>query len=145
MSSYGFNNTFPITHPVVDVAIFNSDNTRILVGRKEYEKKFRFVGGFVDVNDDSIEQTVKREAMEETNLEIGNLQYICSKKVDDWRYWGDKDRSLMTHFYRANKISGDEKPGDDIVELLWIDLNKINNDMLVSEHKILLKILKELI
>ena len=57
---YGAYNNFATVHAVIDVAIMNEDNTEVLLGRKKNEKKFRFIGGFTDVTDDSYEQTVFR-------------------------------------------------------------------------------------
>lgn len=131
---YAANSTFPFPYCTIDVAIMNEDETKVLLGRKSYEKKFRFIGGFTDVGDKSLEHTLKRESAEETSLEVADPQYICSRNIDDWRYRGEEDRGIITTFFKAKKIFGGEKPFDDIVELQWFDVSSFNLDNLVEGH-----------
>lgn len=139
---YGAYNNFATVHPVIDVAIMNEDDTEVLLGRKKTEKRFRFIGGFVDVTDISLEQTVKREAKEETGLEIGNVEYITSTRVEDWRYRSDPERSVLTTFFKAKKIFGAAKGNDDIEEVKWFKVFDLKEKELVTEHDRLLTALK---
>jgi bifunctional NMN adenylyltransferase/nudix hydrolase len=131
---YACYNSFPIVHPVIDVAIMNDDESQVLLGRKKDETEFRFIGGFSDVSDENLEQTVRREAFEETGLEIGGLTYVASMKVRDWRYRSDTDRSIMTSFFKAKKISGHEQGADDIAEVRWFSVADLKSEDLVGEH-----------
>jgi bifunctional NMN adenylyltransferase/nudix hydrolase len=131
---YACYNSFPIVHPVIDVAIMNDDESQVLLGRKKDETEFRFIGGFSDVTDENLEQTVRREAFEETGLEIGGLTYVASMKVRDWRYRSDSDRSIMTSFFKAKKISGHEQGADDIAEVKWFSVADLKSEDLVGEH-----------
>jgi len=135
---YATQNSFPKTYSTIDVAIMNEDYSKVLLGRKDYEKEFRFIGGFVDPTDETLVQTVKREAQEETGLEIDDVKYICSRKINDWRYRGEEDCSIMTHFHIAKKIFGSEKASDDIIEVKWFDLETIDKVSLVKEHQYLM-------
>lgn len=131
---YSCFHSYNIVHPVIDVAILNEDETEVLLGRKHDEILFRFIGGFVDVTDENLEQTVRREAAEETGLEVGGIKYIASTKVKDWRYRSDSDRSIMTTFFKAKKISGHEKGADDIAEVKWFKIADLRPEHLVTEH-----------
>ena len=133
---YSAYNQYPIMHSTVDVLIKDKDG-RILLGKKSNENKWRFVGGFVDPTDESDEAAAKREGLEETGLELGNFKFICSKKIDDWRYRNVPDRKIMTHFYECEVIFGHPEPNDDIAELKWINSDDMNTNNLVEEHKIL--------
>jgi len=110
---YAANQTFPLNYATIDVAIFNDDYTKVLLGRKHYE--------------------------EETGLEVDDIQYVSSRKVSDWRYRGEEDRGIITTFFMAKKIFGSEKPSDDIVELKWVDVKKLDKTRLVDEHEHLKK------
>lgn len=143
---YGIYNTFPTVYSTIDVAILNEDNTKVLLGQKKDENRFRFIGGFVDINDKSLIDTVKREGREETGLELDEIKYITSTKAIDWRYTKEPERGIMTHFHTAKYIFGSPQPNDDIVVLKWFDIksftNKIfNNDYLVNGHQNLMEIL----
>ena len=102
---WGTQNKYTIVHPTVDVAIFNEDETKILLCRKSTQQKYRFVGGFATPQSDSYEEDVRREAQEETGLEIGDIQYVGSFKVDDWRYRSEQDK-IKTILFKAKVIYG---------------------------------------
>lgn len=126
--------------PCVDIVIFNEDNSKILLARKVNEDKFRFVGGHVDVGE-SLEEAVKRETSEETGLEIGDISYLGSQSIDDWRHRNEKS-AITTCLFRAKVIFGRPEAMDDIEELRWFDVKKLNLvDILVEEHIQLAKLL----
>lgn len=117
-------NQFTNAIPTVDIAIFSGDYKKILLGRKEGEKKYRFIGGFAEAESDNFEYDAKREVAEETGLEIGNLQYVGSKKINDWRYRKESSK-IKTLLFVATVIYGAAKAGDDICEVRWFDYNVI--------------------
>lgn len=134
---YSVYNQFPIVYSTVDIAIIKDDE--ILLGQKLNETEWRFIGGFVDTTDESDEAAAKRETLEETGLEVADLKYICSMPVNDWRYRGIKDRSIMTRFFKAKYIFGCPTPQDDINALKWFKLTPELENILVEEHKKLFK------
>lgn len=134
---YSVYNQFPVVYSTVDVAIIKNDE--ILLGQKLGETEWRFIGGFVDTTDESDEAAAKRETLEETSLEVADLEYVCSMQVEDWRYRGIKDRSIMTRFFKAKYIFGCPTPQDDINALKWFKLTPELENILVEEHKKLFK------
>jgi len=133
-------NQFVNPKGTVDIAIFNDDQTRLLVGRKTHEKLHRFVGGFIDCNERA-EVAAVREVQEETHLEIGGpseLNYIGSYVVNDWRYRAESE-NILTFFYRATVKFGRPEPEDDIAEMKWIDLNKLSYEDTKKKKNRLLK------
>jgi bifunctional NMN adenylyltransferase/nudix hydrolase len=139
---YSAYNTFPHVYPTVDIAIVKEETNEVLLGRKPNEERFRFVGGFTDVEDENYETAARREVMEETGLEIGNLVYLGSARVDDWRYRSNKDRAIITLFFKASYIYGKAKANDDIQEVKWFKISELNEHNLVGEHVKLLQYLK---
>ena len=127
---------WPKAYPTVDVAIFNEDKTKILLGKKPNEAKHRFIGGFVQPGD-TLEQSVRRETMEEANIEITEPQYVKSFVVNDWRYRSEMDK-ITTSLFMAQKQFGKPQPGDDISELRWFDFGEELLDEITDEHKPLL-------
>ena len=120
------------------MAIVNNYNTKILLGRKKSdpENKWRFIGGFADVNSVSYEQDATREALEETGVTVDIIGYIGSFQVNDWRYKGiDKIRTIL---FVARYITGEITPTDDMNDKVqWFDIDDITDDVFVEEHKIL--------
>jgi bifunctional NMN adenylyltransferase/nudix hydrolase len=139
---YSAYNTFPHVFPTVDVAIVKEETGEVLLGRKPYEEKFRFIGGFTDVEDENYETAARREVHEETGVDVGNPQYLGSARVDDWRYRSNKDRGIITLFFKAPYVYGNPKAQDDIVEVRWFQISDLTEDNLVGEHVKLLKFLK---
>lgn len=137
---------YPTAYQTVDVAILTESNNQVLLGRKKNETKFQFIGGFSDPTSTSLENDVRREAYEETGLEIDDIKYICSTIIDDERYKYEQDK-IKTAFFTAKYIFGRPTPNDDIVEVKWFSLVELGTDdsltfdRVVTKHHILLKTL----
>jgi bifunctional NMN adenylyltransferase/nudix hydrolase len=125
----------PVTYPTVDVVAYNEKN-QILLAKKPNEDKYRFIGGFVDRTDMTWEQAARREFMEEANgCEIGDLKYVASGAINDWRY-AKSENGIMTTLFLGEFMWGQVKPTDDIAELAWIDPNKIDYEKdIMQEHQ----------
>lgn len=133
---YSVYSQYPTVFSVVDVIIRRGDN--ILLGKKSSDDKWRLIGGFCDILDASIENTVKREVYEETKLDVTNLRYISSAKINDWRYRNDTEHiSVMTHLYEVESPFGMEIASDDIEQVKWFNagyFSKNFNNLLVPFH-----------
>lgn len=137
---YACANRYPISYQTVDAAILSrspmsnqTDEIRVLLGRKDGEKKFRFIGGFVDTKDLSLEASARREVSEEvTQIEVDDFRYICSMRINDWRYQGRTDQ-IMTAFFSAVYVFGAPVAGDDIVEIKWVPLDSLSQ-WLIQAH-----------
>lgn len=105
----------PLVFQTVDVAVLDGDRERVLLGSKrEDEGLLRFIGGFVDGADPSLEVAARREAFEETGgIELADFRYVGSLKVDDWRYRKTRD-SIMTALFTATHVFGSPKASDDL-------------------------------
>ncbi len=127
-------NQYPKVFPTVDVAIMRGDE--VLLGRKSHQTLFRFIGGFVDPTDDNFEQAAQREAQEETGVEVGNLQYVGTVRIDDWRYRHEVDK-IITTLFTADYVAGNANAQDDIAEIKWFKINDLTAEDFVVEHRVL--------
>lgn len=146
---YAVHNQYPVSYQVVDIAILRTseehDRVQVLLGRKHNETQIRFPGGFVDVEDKSLEQAARREAIEECgNIELSSFKYITSRRIDDWRYRRERNK-VMTSFYACHYVYGAVKGSDDLAEVNWWNVEAVNIDDLVGEHKILFNALLDYI
>ena len=106
---------FPVVYPTVDIAIFEDD--KILLAQKNLDgNMWRLPGGHVDPNDLSLEMAARREAAEETGLEITGPYYVGSFKIPDYRYAKSKD-GIITALFWAKRLFGRPAPKDDIQTL----------------------------
>jgi bifunctional NMN adenylyltransferase/nudix hydrolase len=137
---------FPRVFPTVDVAIWRSPLARAdaerewLLVRKANETGWRFCGGFVEPRDESFESAARREVGEETGVALGELQYVTSLQVDDWRYRQEDDK-ITTVFYAAPYQFGPVMPADDIVEARWFP--NLSAATIVEEHRPLVTALQQ--
>jgi bifunctional NMN adenylyltransferase/nudix hydrolase len=136
--NYAYYNMYAKVYPTVDIVVFRNHRTEVLLGKKATLNQWRFIGGFVDPEDDNFEMAAKRELQEECgNIEVGNIQYVGTAKIDDWRYRNEADK-IITTFFSADLIFGNPQPADDIVETGWhnvIDLAKMmKENKIVAEH-----------
>jgi bifunctional NMN adenylyltransferase/nudix hydrolase len=138
---YGTYNRYPISYQTVDIAVFNDDDTKILLARKPHEEQYRFIGGFVSPTDPSLEYAAKREFTEEAGgAEVEVTDYVGSFRVDDWRYRVERDK-IMTTLFKAKYIFGPMKASDDIAELRWVDFDNIDLTEIVPEHRPMMLVL----
>lgn len=109
---------YPKISPAVIVAV--TDGDRILLSRysgREY-KNYALLAGFTEIGE-TIEETVKREVMEEVGLHVKNIKYYKSQP------WSFSDTLLMG-FYA--ELDGEKKITLDEEELefaQWFERNDI--------------------
>lgn len=116
---------YPAVYPCVDIISHNEKDDTILLGRKENEEKFRFIGGHVDLSDNSLEWAAMREFREETRgAEIADLKYVGSAKIKDWRH-DDVNSGIISTLFVGKHLWGRAEASDDIVACDWFDMEKL--------------------
>jgi bifunctional NMN adenylyltransferase/nudix hydrolase len=149
---YAYSNTYLKVYPTVDIAVFRNNKTELLLGRKDIDNKWRLLGGFSDPTDNSFEEAAARELKEECGpIEITEMAYEKSLRVNDWRYKHEADK-IITTLFSADYIAGDLQGRDDIAEVKWFSLSSLatlmQQNQTASEHEpqlqwLLSKYLKE--
>lgn len=134
-------NRFPTAYQTVDIAIVD-EKGRLLMGRKPNETKWRFIGGFSDPNSTSLEMDARREAAEETGVEVDGITYLGSMKINDSRYMFEVD-CIKTAFFVGKYIFGRPQGNDDIAEVKWIAIKDLNKDDIGEFHHVLVDMLME--
>jgi len=135
---------YPVIMPCVDIVVYNPEDDTILLGRKPKEKSFRFIGGHVEVTDDSYESSAIKELSEEAGGGLSiceaakDLKYICSGKIKDWRHSKETSEIFSTLFL-ATRMSGVAKGDDDIEEVKWVKVidmldYEVYSKFIVPEH-----------
>ncbi|MCD8015166.1 MAG: NAD(+) diphosphatase [Lachnospiraceae bacterium] len=116
---------YPKICPAVIVAV--TDQERILLTKYAGRsfKKYALIAGFVEIGE-SIEDTVRREVMEEVGLRVKNIRYYKSQP------WSFTDTLLMGFFA---EVDGDSEISLDETELAvgkWCTRNEVPEDDGVS-------------
>lgn len=132
-------NQFPTAFPTVDIAVIDGD--KILLGRKPGKDTWCLIGGFVDPTDDTLEDAAARELGEEVGgIVVSPMTYLCSQKINDFRYKGSKD-GIISSLFICDYISGTPVAADDIEEVKWFPIKEaatISRKILTIHHAPLL-------
>ena len=128
---------FPKICPAVIIAVTHGD--KILMSKyagREY-KKYALLAGFNETGE-SIEETVRREVMEEVGLKVKNLRYYKSQP------WSFTDTLLMGFFCELDGEDGITLDTDELAMAEWFereqmpveaeDLSLTNEMMMAFKH-----------
>ena len=117
---------YPAIAPAVIVGVINKDKILLTKYSRGSYRKYALVAGYVEIGE-SIEDTVKREVMEEVGLKIKNIRYFGSQP------WGFTGTALMGYFADIdgdNKITLEE---DELGEATWFKYDELpERDLLIS-------------
>jgi bifunctional NMN adenylyltransferase/nudix hydrolase len=129
-------NLYPRVIPTVDIAALDKDNKKVLLAKKYDESKWRFIGGFVKPEDETLELSARKVYLRETggNSESADYKYIGSCQIPDWRFRGEDDK-IMTTLFTCKYCWGSITPSDDIQELKFFFFEELNENMFMDEHK----------
>lgn len=142
---YAIWNRFSSPYLAVDVAMI--DRAHVLLGRKAGETAWRFIGGFVDNTDESMEAAAHRELIEEASckepgagLVVDEFELIGQARIEDWRYSGD-DENIFSAFFACKYISGAIEANDDIEQVKWHPIPDLLSINFSKSHEVLRDIL----
>lgn len=121
-----FTYDYPRPALTVDAAIFNKEEVDIkvlLIKRKHfpYEGMWALPGGFVDM-DETLEQAIHRELMEETGLKCIKLQQLHTYGAIDR---DPRGRTVSVVFWGLAGSNQKVVAGDDAKEAEWFSIQKL--------------------
>jgi len=122
--------------------IFDPKTKKILIGKRENDPKMPeltwcFPGGELLVGEE-IDTTLKNKVKLKTGYDVKNLGTFFSKTYEE-------DQSLLAVYFLTQVFEGEEKPGDDLVELKWVSPSELENYFTTSFHRKLKKFLIDLV
>lgn len=128
---------YPKLSPAVIVAITNGNKLLMTKYAGRTYKNYALIAGFAEIGE-TIEETVKREVMEEVGLKVKNLRYYKSQP------WSFTDTLLFGFFAQ---LEGDDAIYRDKEELAlaeWFEREEIpDNDSTISLTNEMIRLFKE--
>ena len=106
---------YPKIAPAVILGIIDEETDSILLTRyadREY-KKYALVAGFVEMGE-SAEMAAKREAMEETGLEIEDIEFFATQP------WGFAQNLLIGYFAKVKGSREIKMDKQELAEAVWV-------------------------
>ncbi|MCC6436388.1 MAG: NUDIX hydrolase [Acidimicrobiales bacterium] len=89
---------------------------RVLLVHRPHRQDWSIPKGRVDPGE-TIEQTARREVLEETGLDCDLGQYLGHIS-----YWDHKERSKTVWYWAMESPSGDPVVNDEVDEFTWMDI-----------------------
>ena len=110
------NQTFP--EPTVGIFIFNPQGELLLTKTHKWRGKYGVPGGHIELGESAIE-AARREAKEETGLDIRDIEYLCWQEcVYDEQFW--KPRHFIFLDFTARVDEGKVTLNDEAEEFTWV-------------------------
>lgn len=121
--------------PTVDV-ILQRDSKILMIRRKRdpFRGELALPGGFVNEGE-TAEDAMRREAMEETSLEV--------EPIDILGVYSDPKRDLRKHIltvvFVGIIVGGSAKAGYDAASIEWVELNDLGGRKIAFDHASILR------
>jgi len=108
--------------PTVGALIFNSEDKFFLMKSHKWKNKYVMPGGHIDLGE-KIEDAVKREAKEETGMDIYDIKFICIQEfIFDDAFWKKKHFICSGFACKTNSI--EVKLNSEAQEYVWVSLEE---------------------
>lgn len=112
------NQQFP--EPTTGGLIFNPEGKLFLMKSHKWKDKWVVPGGHIELGE-TIEESLRREVKEETNLDIYNIEFICFQEfIYDDLFW--KKRHYIFFDYACKTDSIEVKLNYEAQEYAWVSV-----------------------
>lgn len=127
---------------IVTGIIFNAEKKKVLIGKRKKghdpnQLGWCFPGGRITPGDD-IDQSLKERVKLKTGYSVKNIGTFFSRTHPE-------KPGLVSISFLTTVFEGEEKPGDDIVELKWVSMDEIEDYFKIPLHVKLKEFLFELV
>lgn len=109
---------YPTISPVVIVAVVDGDRILMTKNTRGSYKNYALVAGYTEVGE-SIEETVKREVLEEVGIHVKNIRYYKSQP------WPFSDTLLMGFFAELDGSDHIVLQEEELTEAVWFQRDEI--------------------
>ncbi|MEA3413982.1 MAG: NUDIX domain-containing protein [Nanoarchaeota archaeon] len=104
--------------------IFNPKTRKILIGKNKEDEKYSFLEGNL-THKEELDKCLKRTITEKTGYITHNLGAIYAENRLR------EDDKLKIHFL-CEATEGEEKPGENVEELIWVKPSEVENKLNVE-------------
>ena len=118
----------PVIMITAGVVILNSDGELLLQHRAD-GSGWGLIGGFMELGE-TVEETARREVLEETGLSVGNLELFGVFSTGELLEFPSGDQAqIVTVSYLTDKVSGTLQADAEGLELRYFPLNALPENL----------------
>lgn len=108
--------------PTVGALIFDGEGRLLLIRSHKWRDKYVVPGGHVELGE-TLEDALRREIKEETNLDIYDIEFLCHQEfIQDQDFW--QVRHFIFFDFACRTDSVDVILNDEAQEYVWLRLNE---------------------
>lgn len=116
--------TAPVIVVTSDVGVFNSSG-ELLLQRRARDGTWGLIGGFTELGE-TVEETARREVLEETGLTVGRLELFDVFSPAEFLTFANGDQiQLVTVAYVTDDVSGSIQRSAEGLELRYCSLTEL--------------------
>ncbi|MDH3353003.1 MAG: NUDIX domain-containing protein [Nanoarchaeota archaeon] len=135
-------NKCPSFEVIVLGIVFDSEKKKFLIGRKEEGPDaellgWSFPGGRIMPGED-LDTALKEKIKLKTGCSVKNIGTFFSQTYEE-------NPGIVSVYFLTKVFEGEERPGDDVVELKWVRADELDSYFKIPLHKKLKEFLSELI
>ena len=109
--------------PTVGALVFNREGKLFLMKSHKWRGRWVVPGGHIELGE-RMEDALRREVKEETNLDIYEIEFLCFQEfLYDERFW--KRRHFVFFDYACKTDSTDVRLNDEAEEYRWVTLDEV--------------------
>ncbi len=109
---------------VVGAFIFNDKGELFLTKSDRWDDKYVMPGGHVEYGE-TVNEALKREMKEETNLDIGEIEFLGFKELLNLEQDFYKDRHMISLNFKCKALNNEVILTDEAQEYIWISMDKV--------------------
>jgi len=108
--------------PTVGALIFDAEGKLFLMSSHKWRGKWVVPGGHIELGE-RMEDALRREVKEETNLDIRDIEFVCFQEfIYDPRFW--KRSHFIFLDFACRTDSTDVVLNDEAQEYVWVTLDE---------------------
>jgi NAD+ diphosphatase len=104
---------FDTPNPCIMVSVIKGDEVLLLKQSYIYANSMVLISGYIGI-DEKAEDTVYREVLEETSIEIENVKFLGTDFIEG--------REILMLTYSADFKAGIIKPSKEVEEAIWVKI-----------------------
>jgi len=108
--------------PTVGALIFDPEGRLLLMKSHKWRGKYVVPGGHIELGE-RMEDALRREVKEETNLDVHDIRFLCFQEfLCDDDFW--KPRHFIFFDFACRTNSTDVRLNDEAQEYVWVSLEE---------------------